>query len=242
MDYFENAKALVQYSGEQLPGIEATYRKALSDKEVKSSLLIGIKNLMENLRSALDYSAHGLFNKYGSSSKANPRVYFPYAFLGQTQAEFRNKKRVETCIPGLTSSRPDIVARLESYQEFANPNNRWLPVFMELNNENKHQQLTPQTHREFKQLGLSSGGASIQLGEGASISMGPGTSIQIGNMVVRGNQSFDVNNPPKTFGRGTVEVITWVSFHFSSNDEPVLQLLKQAVDGVDDIVSELSQL
>ncbi len=33
-------------------------------------LLIEIKNFMENLRSALDYSAHGLFDKYGDKKKS----------------------------------------------------------------------------------------------------------------------------------------------------------------------------
>ena len=133
---------------------------SLSEKSVKPTLLIEIKNVMENLRSALDFSAHGLFDKFSVSSRANPNIYFPYSRLGQSQADFQRSNRIETCIPGITTSRPDIVAKLESYQSFASTNNEWLPKFMELNNENKHSRLTPQTREEARQLTLQSGGMS----------------------------------------------------------------------------------
>jgi len=197
---------------------------------------------MENLRSALDFTAHGLFRKYGASKASNPRIYFPYAPLNQPEAQFRKSRRINACIPGISTSRTDVAARIESYQHFADPNNRWLPVFMELNNENKHQRLTPQIRKETKELRISSGGASISMGPGASISMGPGASIQIGRLTIPGGQSFDVNRPPKTIGPGKKEMITWVSFHFSTNNEPVLPLLRQAIEGVDRIVRELSAM
>jgi hypothetical protein len=39
---------------------------------------VQIKNLVENLRSALDLAGRGLFDRYGSSSKASPKIYFPW--------------------------------------------------------------------------------------------------------------------------------------------------------------------
>ena len=53
--------------------------ESLNEKEIKKSLLIEIKNLMENVRSSLDYCANGLFYKYGYSKKDNVDIYFPYA-------------------------------------------------------------------------------------------------------------------------------------------------------------------
>ena len=242
MNYFEDASLLVQHAKEHLAMIEKEYRLSLSDKVIRPSLLIDIKNFMENLRSSLDFSAHRLFQKYGFSASSNPNIYFPYAWLNQSKDEFRKSRRVDNCIPGMSNRRPDIVDKIESYQHFANPSNRWLPVFMDLNNENKHQQLTPQFRKETKELRISSGGASISMGPGASISMSPGASIQLGNMVIPGGQSFDANKPPATIGSGKKELITWVSFHFSTNDEPVLPLLKQTLEGVDRIIGELSAL
>jgi hypothetical protein len=80
------------------------------------------------------------------------------------------------------------------------------------------------------------------MGEGAGISMGSGASIRSGNTVIMGGQSFDVNNPPRMSGGGKIEVITWVSFHFATNDEPVIPLLEKALSGVDAIVNELSAI
>lgn len=242
MGHFDDARELIKYARDQLPEIQSAYDTSLSDQEIKPQLLIEIKNFMENLRSALDFTAHGLFDKYGSSTSKSPRIYFPYATLNQSETEFRRLSRIDTCIPGLSSSRPDIAEKIISFQHFSADQNKWLPIFMQLNNENKHQQLTPQTHKEAKELRMSSGGASISMGPGASISVGRGASIRIGGMTVPGGQAFNVDKPPVTFGPGKKEVITWVSFHFSTTDTPVLPLLNQALEGIDQIVSKLEMM
>jgi hypothetical protein len=77
MGHFEDALTVLDLAGEQLRDIKSEYDKSLQDKEVKTRLLGTIKNFMENLRSALDYSAHGLFAKYGSSPRPDPKIYFP---------------------------------------------------------------------------------------------------------------------------------------------------------------------
>jgi len=242
MNHFDDARKLVQYAKDQLVEIEREYYSSLSENAVRTGLLINIKNFMENLRSSLDFTAHGLFQKYGFSASTKPNIYFPYASLNQSKDDFRKSRRIDQCIPGISNRRLDIVEKIESYQYFANPNNKWLPIFMDLNNENKHQQLTPQTRKEAKELRISSGGASISMSPGSSISMSQGASIKIGNMVIPGGQSFDSNKPPKTIGTGKKELITWVSFHFSINNEPVLPLLKQSLEGVDRIVEELCEI
>ncbi|MDO9097175.1 MAG: hypothetical protein Q7U60_03535, partial [Candidatus Methanoperedens sp.] len=151
MSCFDDAKALVDHSKETFKRITEIYNQSLKEKEIKSTLLIEIKNFMENLRSALDYTAHGVFDKYGSSYKGDPKIYFPYASISESMNDFRNKKRIEYCIPGIEKRRPDILTKIESYQHFSDKNNKWLPLFMDLNNENKHQKLTPQNRKEYKE-------------------------------------------------------------------------------------------
>jgi len=242
MSQFDDAKSLLQHAQGKLPEIRAEYETSLSKQNIGASLLVDIKNIMENLRSALDFSAHGLFELYGASNRNNPKIYFPYASLSQNLSEFRQNNRIEVCIPGISASRPDIVLKLESYQHFSSTNNKWLPLFMELNNENKHQQLTPQVKRERKQLNITSGGAGISLGQGAGISLGQGASIQIGGMTIPGGQTISTDNPAKTIGPGQQTIITWVSFHFASNNEPVVPFLENALSGVRNIVNELSAI
>ena len=113
---------------------------------------------------------------------------------------------------------------------------------MELNNENKHQSLSPQTKDETKQLEISSNGASMILGNNASISVGKGASISFGGTIIPGNQTFSAENPPVTFGQGKKTVITWVSFLFTSNNELVIPLIEKSVIGVSKIVTELTEM
>ena len=240
MAYFDDAKALVEHAENEIPKLQAAYDQSLAETTIKPTLLVEIKNVMENLRSALDFSAHGLFDKYGSSTRANPNIYFPYSRLGQDRAAFQTSNRIETCIPGISASRPDIVTQLEEYQHFADPENRWLPLFMDLNNENKHERLTPQTREETKQLKIESSGVSMSLGEGCSISMDPGTSIQMGGMMIPGGQNISTNDPAVFAGQGKQTVITWVSFRFDSNNELVMPFLTTAVSNTTRIVDELS--
>jgi len=243
MGRFEDAQELVDHAREDLAKIGKVYAESLEAKEVKGRLLVEIKNLLENLRSALDFTARGLFEKYGTSTKVDPNIYFPYARLNQDRATFEKSKRIDTCIPGLSTSRADIADRLLAMQHFSAPSNRWLPEFMDLNNENKHKRLTPQTRRETKELRISSGGASISMGEGASISMGAGTSISFGSgSIIRGGQVFDVNRPPRVEGPASAEVIRWISFHFDTTGQPVMPFLDTAVKGVAAILSELRKL
>ena len=239
MGQIDDALALVEHAEAELPKIQKFYEESLQEKDLKPGLLVEIKNLMENLRSALDFVAQDLFSKYGQSQKQNPKIYFPYALDGQDLLAFRKANRIDVCIPGLSVTRPDIVSIIEDLQHFGSSGNQWLPAFMELNNENKHQRLTPQERKEQKELRISGGGASMGMGEGASISVGSGASISIGGAIIRGGQTFDVNNPPAVEG-GKVEVIRWVSFHFETNGEPVLPFLTKCVAGVKNIVGGLT--
>ena len=242
MGYIEDATELVNESKTTFEEIKNAYNESLNDQNVKPRLLIKIKNFMENLRSALDFTAHELFDKYGSTTNANPDIYFPYAWEGLSQTDFQTKNRIQKGIPGLIASRPDIAAKIDSFQWYSSPDNKWLPKFMDLNNENKHQKLSPQTRKEMKELRIKSGNVGIRMTGGASIKMTGGASIRIGNSIIRGNQNISANSPARIEGDAKQEVITWVSFHFSDNNEPVLPLLESALNGTENILTELKSM
>ena len=242
MTYFDDAKALVEHAANEVPRLKQAYDASLHQQSIQPALQIEIKNIMENLRSALDFAARGLFNKYGSSVQSNPKIYFPYALLTQTRAEFQKSKQIENCIPGISKSRPDIVAKIESYQHYSKGDNRWLPLFMDLNNENKHERLTPQIREEARQLTLESEGASISLGPGSSITLGHGTYIKMGDMTIPGDQQISGEKPARYIGVGKQTVTIWVSFKFESNGEPVIPFLINAVDKTREIINELAAM
>lgn len=239
MSAFDDANELIRYAESDLAKIREAYEASLHAKEVSGTLRVQIKNYVENLRSALDFAARGLFERYGSSPKSSPKIYFPYATASQDRATFEKSGRIETCIPGLGASRPDVVQSLLEMQHFGSYGYTWLPDFVDLTNENKHERLTPQIRKESKELRISGGGASIGIGEGASISIGPGASISVGGAVISGGQTFGVGKPPRVEG-GKVETITWVSFNFDSTGRPVLPLLDAALKGTRQIITELS--
>ncbi|MBI1889146.1 MAG: hypothetical protein HYS18_00715 [Burkholderiales bacterium] len=185
MSAFDDAKSLVAHAQGELPTIKRAYEESLTSKNISATLLVEIKNFFENLRSALDFTAHGLFDRHCAKTGKKPKIYFPYATASQSRGEFEKAGRIESCIPGLSAARPDVVETILGMQHFAEGGTfAWLPPFMELNNENKHQRLVPQVRRETKELRITGGGASISLGQGASISLGQGASISIGDAVI----------------------------------------------------------
>jgi hypothetical protein len=62
---------------------------------------VQIKNLVENLRSALDLAGRGLFDRYGSSSKASPKIYFPWSMGRAVGAALLTWTTDKPTMPGL---------------------------------------------------------------------------------------------------------------------------------------------
>jgi len=156
--HFKQAIALVNVSQKQIEEIELGYDLCLSKMEIDDNLLIVIKNFLENLRSALEYSAQGLSEKYGTC-KDKSKISFPYAKKSVPKEQFIAKKYIEKRIPGLSGSRPDIVNFIQSMQHFSDKRAEWFPVFMSLTNTNKHIEFVP--HEKFEGVEMSFGGSSI---------------------------------------------------------------------------------
>jgi hypothetical protein len=219
MSRFDHARELVTHSEEQLDAIRNLHQKCLDEQVVTPTFLIEIKNFMENLRSALDYCAVALFDKYGHSTKAAPKVYFPYAKLTDDKSKFHSVI-VERSIPGLLTSRPDIVDKLASYQHFGNTGN-WLPQFMEITNENKHTQLTPQVQKQAQAVLIS-----------ATIPPGGTLDIDLSDIPLGGS-------PDKPF---QAVAGVWTRLEFTTHGGPVLLLLEFALRNVGNLVKELASL
>jgi hypothetical protein len=151
------------------------FQRACSEKvkaeQSTPNCSVVVKNLLENLRSALDYLAHEAHDRHGAKvSGKKTNIYFPISPRGdpfptrhKSFAEWVNKDR----IPGLNDTRPDIVNLLESFQEHKDPSkNGWLPDFATLCNGAKHADLDPST--EIAVPCISIGGV-LALGPGALV-------------------------------------------------------------------------
>ena len=156
--HFSQANALVENAEEVLSEVERLYVEDLQRSHISDRLLVKIKTYLESLRSALEYCAQGLSERYGTE-KDKSTISFPYAKLSVTQGYFTKNRFIENKIPGLAANRPDIEKYILSMQHFSDPRCRWFPQFMELTNKNKHIELTP--HEKFEGVKVVSGSLTI---------------------------------------------------------------------------------
>jgi hypothetical protein len=227
-------EALLERADKELVKIVEEYNKSLHDKIIDNNLKIDVKNYFNNLRSVLDYLAHDIIEKYCPNANLKDKLYFP---ITPDQGSF--KGTMKKSYPDLDKNHSNVYNILENIQPYKKPENIWLSSFSKINNENKHDKLTPQKKTETKQLNISSGGASMSLGQGASISLGHGASIRMGGLTIPGGQTINTNNPARMFGDGKQEIITWVDFQFEGTGISVITLIKESLNGVKIIFNNL---
>ena len=218
MIQFEDARHLVEHCEKELVRLREMHAQCLTERLIPPAFLIDVKNLMENLRSALDYCAVALFNAYGRQQNRAPKIYFPYARRDGDKRKFR--ETVERCIPGLLASRPDIVDRLETYQHFGNTGD-WLSTLAEITNENKHLRLTPQVVKQYTAVVIS------------------------GTLPPGGNVEIDLKRIPLGGGLGSpfhAVAGVWMGLEFDGSGVLVMPLLEQAVPQIRRVVEELAGL
>src|SRR2546421_252253 len=103
--------ALLKHADASVEKLEAEYHKSLHAKSIDAALRIDVKNLCENLRSALDYLAHEIRETFCEPARATAKFYFP---ILPDRATFDT--RVDQWYPGLRSSSPAVLAELEAIQ------------------------------------------------------------------------------------------------------------------------------
>jgi hypothetical protein len=232
----DNVKALLDHaandlSGRNLQNIESQYNKALSEKKIPTSLQIDVKNFMENLRSALDYMAHDIYEvvirpvRDSNGNRPIEKVYFPY---GKTENAFR--AGVGSSLPALDSINPKIFELLESLQPHK-CSNEWLYQFCRIVNEKKHDTLSPQTRIETQTMTASAGDASVTMpiiNPNFSVHQGQNVKVTLGGVPVR-----FTNQGIEPLGSGLKrKITTWVSFQFGGTNVQVLPLLKKALEEI----------
>jgi hypothetical protein len=230
MDRLSQAQALTNRAEHAIADMEATYRVNLRDQNVSDALLIDVKNTVENLRSALDYVAHAIYDVVGDGTSR--KIYFPIAFEQAVSADFPSLANRQ--IPGVVA-RPDLTDYLASVQAFTAAGNDWLPKLATLTNENKHSHLSPQRRTEtVRRTAKTSGGGSVSWNP-ANVTFGPG--VFIGGVPVDASTQMPVPSP---FVETNTEI--WVDFVFDATNESVLAFLKRATHGVHEFITGLPEL
>jgi hypothetical protein len=123
-------------------------------------LSVNLKNLLENYRSALDYTAHNIA-KFCMPKPSPQRVQFPIAKPGEVAIDF--EKKLDKWFPGLVKNSSKVRDYLLSIQEFNG--DFWLRQLADLSNFNKHHTLSDQEQSEFVSTVVRFGDAGIRFGE-----------------------------------------------------------------------------
>jgi len=219
--------ALIKKAEKQYSSIKNKYESNLAQRSVSEDLSIDIKNLCENLRSALDYLAHDIREIHCSSANKKDKIYFPI-FLDINQ--FTNK--MSHWYPGLDTACANLWNYLESVQPYHGESTIWLHYFNRLNNENKHDSLVPQTksERERVHVNIRSGGSVSW--DSSAVRFGKG--VYIGGVPIDPLTQMPIPHPSQEVKR-----IIWVDFHFKDIPGSAVGLLKLSLDGVERITSEV---
>jgi hypothetical protein len=98
-----------------------------------------VKNVLENQRSALDYLAVGITEKYGTPKGF---LYYP---LAQSETDFA--AQMNSKMPGVAAARPDIADAIKRHQPYL-ATHEWLRQLNRLTREHKHNRLSVQLVRE----------------------------------------------------------------------------------------------
>lgn len=140
--------SLLSHVEGDLTQIKSTYEQSLREKNIPASLQIDVKNVMENLRSCLDYMAQDIVenlivpHRISSGLSDLKRVYFPY---GKDKQSF--DRSVSRNLPDVEAIAPIVHALIESIQPHS-CGSTWLYDFCSILNENKHNSLSPQERKE----------------------------------------------------------------------------------------------
>ena len=214
--------ALIKKCRDSMTSLKADYEDSLEAREVSEELRIDIKNILENLRSCLDYIARDVHNSFVSGSLN--RLYFP---IRHTANEFQHA--ISHDFTGLYQSAPDVYAIMEQVQPYKDD---WLGKFNRLNNDNKHEDLVEQTRTETKRVTVSTKDG------GGSVSWGPGVTFGSG-VTVMGVPMDPRTQMPVPNTTTDIKVELWVDFKFSDNNESVIPFLDNSVDKVDSICKSI---
>jgi|SRR5712671_3444531 len=217
--------ALLEHADTELAKIEAEYQESLHAKSIDTAMRIDIKNLCENLRSALDYLAHEVRESFCQQARGDAKFYFP---ILPDKATF--DVRVDQWYPGLRSAAPSVVAYLEAVQPYQK-GFEWLGYLNKVNNENKHGDLVEQIRSETLETRVTGqGGGQVSWGPGVTF----GSGVSVMGVPIDPRTQLPVPSPAVK-----VERITWVDFQFAEIRISALALLKESVAGVKGIHAKL---
>lgn len=227
---------LIRHTASDLIEIRSKYRNSLDIEAIDPLLKIDVKNVMENLRSVLDYIAHDIYDKIIRPQRiasGKPEVKYTHFPYGKDENRF--KMSVTRNLPKLPTLSPPVFSLLESIQPHKSGKS-WLYDFCTIVNQNKHDKLSAQRKKVQSSYTVGPRGGSPVISALAGAITAPPGAIRIGGKPV----IFDSNTGIPFPSTGLdVKITRWVTFVFKDTHVEVIPLLEVSMKEIDQLSSEI---
>lgn len=236
MNRKKDVDAILAAAVGQFQSVRREYDKALHDQSL--DLRVPVKNLVENLRSALDYMAQDIYETCcraarTASGKPDPnKVYFPY---GRNEADF--KSGVGSSLPGIQTQAPEIYKLIRGLQPFQCGDN-WLCDLCSIVNENKHKRLQAQERSDTETHTVESQFGSVTIpvnNPNVRITSMPGA-VEVFGVPAQFTDTGILTAPSDRIKHIRTK---WTAFTFEGTQVNVIGLLEKAVTGVAEFAEQL---
>lgn len=114
------------------------YEDAMMAESIPDEMQIVIKEILDHLRSALDYCAQQVWMHF-SGQPHGANIYFPIAREGAMESDFLSV--MNRLMPGVADVSIPAYETFKNFQHFADNRNAWLPELATLVNQTKHDHL-----------------------------------------------------------------------------------------------------
>jgi hypothetical protein len=167
--------ALLKVTHRQTEDFLNKYLRSGVHLENLDDLRVDLKNLLENNRSVLEYTAHHIAARC-TPPPSRSRVQFPIAQAGDTMAKFAND--LDRWFPGLAINAHAVRHHLLQIQRFNGE--LWLQQLSSLTNFSKHHSLADQEVGDYDSVVLQYDGAGVRVGELGlkSLTISPGAVLR----------------------------------------------------------------
>jgi hypothetical protein len=204
--------------------LEAEVEAAKGGNDIETLPRVLVKSCLEHLRSALDYAAHEVAEKYLGLNADEKKIYFPY---GKTEEEFQ--KSLNRNLPGISEDLRTIIESLQPHRSGA----EWLLELCEHTNFNKHRALTRQERKQSEPS--TRVGNLIELGPNAKGRMTFGK-LYVDGQLLNPNGPLQISNARSAEEieadiQGLIKVRRTygnIEFHFADSETSIVPLIRRA--------------
>jgi hypothetical protein len=224
--------------------IASHYLAADWGERVADEIKLDVKNVLENLKSCLDYLAKDIADRYAPSTADPKLIAFPFV---ATEAEAILLIENRLC-PGLVKARPKLHALLVALN-YSNPSSLWLKRMNQARNAGTHDDFANvQQEVAVPMIGLSLKGGSEFFWtaidgdttfRNCRITSTNLAGEPIDSVVLSALLKDGIFTPPQPRIRIRHFSAIQVKYKFATEEVGVLNVLSEAIEGVDSLTSKV---